>query len=166
MIKGICEDVLRRVYDFSDMTNEELRCKFFQKLQECIELCNSASDILDWLKNEGLAKEVNELLTQWKEDGTLDKLINIDLFNNLKTELLTKVTEINEQLKTKPDTTKIEKITGYEFLEKKGQDISDLLQHYIDNNYTIILPDSYNFICSKPITLNKKIVIHGNNCLI
>ena len=81
MIKRICEGTLRRVYDFSDMTNEELRCKFFQKLQECIDLCNSTSDIVEWLKNEGLEKEVNELLSQWLEDGTLEKLINIDKRN-------------------------------------------------------------------------------------
>ena len=102
MIKGISEDILRRVYDFSDMTNEELRCKFFQKLQECIELCNNNSDILDWIKNEGLEKEVNELLKTWKEDGTLENLINIDKLNALKTELLNKLTEdinpVNEKV--------------------------------------------------------------------
>ena len=84
MIKGICESILDRVYDFCDMTDEELRCKFFQKLQECIELCNSTSDIVEWLKNEGLENEVNELLSQWLEDGTLEQLINIDKINNLK----------------------------------------------------------------------------------
>ena len=82
MIRGISDDILRRVYDFSEMTNEELRCKFFQKLQECIELCNNTSDILDWLKNEGLEKEVKDLLTIWLEDGTLEKLININVLNN------------------------------------------------------------------------------------
>ena len=97
MIRGITEDILKRVYDFSEMTNEELRCKFFQKLQECIELCNNTNDILEWLKSEGLEKEVNELLTTWKDDGTLYKVIDIDLFNNLKTELIDKVNNnINE----------------------------------------------------------------------
>ena len=113
MIRGITEDILRRVYDFSDMTNEELRCKFFQKLQECIELCNNSSEILDWLKNEGLEKEVNELLTQWEQDGTLGKLINVDLFNNLKTELLNKINETNEQLKTKAKKRLIYYLSDY-----------------------------------------------------
>ena len=76
MIRGISEDILRRVYDFSDMTNEELRCKFFQKLEECIDLCNNVSDIVEWLKNEGLENEVTKLLDLWKNDGTLDKIIN------------------------------------------------------------------------------------------
>ena len=76
MIRGISEDILRRVYDFSEMTNEELRCKFFQKLQECIDLCNNTNEIMEWIKNEGLGNEVNELLGTWLEDGTLEKLIN------------------------------------------------------------------------------------------
>lgn len=99
MIRGISDDILRRVYDFSDMTNEELRCKFFQKLQECIELCNNTSDILEWLKSEGLEKEVNELLTIWLEDGTLEQLINIDKLNKKvdKETFNNTITTINEQ---------------------------------------------------------------------
>lgn len=98
MIRGITEDILKRVYDFSEMTNEELRCKFFQKLQECIELCNNTSEIVEWLKNEGLEKEINELLNLWKEDGTLEELINMDLFNNLKSELIDKVNKNSEKI--------------------------------------------------------------------
>lgn len=104
MIRGITDDILRKVYDFSEMTDEELRCKFFQKLQECIELCNNTSDIVDWLKNEGLEKEVNEILSLWKDDGSLDKIINIDLFNNLKTELVDKInTNTNEMVNLKSE---------------------------------------------------------------
>lgn len=87
MIKGITEDILRKVYSFTEMTDEELRCKFFQKLQECIELCNNTADIMNWIKNEGLEEEVNELLTQWEQDGTLADLINIDKLNQLKEEM-------------------------------------------------------------------------------
>lgn len=107
MIRGISEDILKRVYDYSDMTNEELRCKFFQKLQECIELCNNTSDIIDWIKNVGLPKEVKDLLTIWLEDGTLEELINIDILNKkVDKEVFDATTEninnniatINEQL--------------------------------------------------------------------
>ena len=95
MIRGITEDILKRVYDFSEMTNEELRCKFFQKLQECIELCNNTNDILDWLKNEGLEKEVNELLTIWKDNGTLEELINSYIRNLMKAEI---IAELKQEL--------------------------------------------------------------------
>lgn len=98
MIRGICEGTLRRVYDFSDMTDEELRCKFFQKLQECIELCNNTSDILEWLKNEGLEKEVNELLTKWLEDGTLNEIINSNLIDIVKGELMEEIDTIKVEI--------------------------------------------------------------------
>lgn len=98
MIKGITEDILKRVYDFSEMTNEELRCKFFQKLEECIEVCNSVSDIMDWLKNEGVNDKVTEILNVWLEDGTLERLININKINELRTELTEQVNTIEQNV--------------------------------------------------------------------
>ncbi len=110
MIKGIAEDILKSVYDFSQMTNEELRCKFFQKLEECIDLCNNSADILEWIKNEGLESEVNGILTTWKDDGTLENIINIDKMNRLKEELTNSINEL--QTKHKNDinviTTKVD----------------------------------------------------------
>ena len=100
MIRGISEDILRRVYDFSEMTDEELRCKFFQKLQECIELCNNTSDIVEWIKNEGLGKEVNDLLTLWLEDGTLENLINTNLIDIVKGELMEEIDNIKVEIET------------------------------------------------------------------
>ena len=110
MIRGISEDILKRVYDFSDMTNEELRCKFFQKLQECIDLCNNSTDVLEWIKNEGLEKEIKELLNLWLKDGTLEKLININKLDNLKAELLELINENKTKLETKVEYTTESKV--------------------------------------------------------
>ena len=131
MIKGICESVLNRVYDFCDMTDEELRCKFFQKLQECIELCNNTNEIAEWIKNEGLEKEVNELLTQWEQDGTLANLINIDKLNKLKEELTSLINEkvdtetfnnaitpINEQMATNTNDINLLKDNKINYIDK------------------------------------------------
>ena len=96
MIKGITEDIIKRVYNFSEMTNEELRCKFFQKLEECIDLCNNSAEILEWIKNEGVEKKVNEKLELWKEDGTLKEIINKYILINLKNEI---ISELNNELK-------------------------------------------------------------------
>lgn len=108
MIKGITENIIKRVYDFSEMTDEELRCKFFQKLEECIDLCNNSADILDWLKNEGLENELNELLNIWKDDGTLDNIINNKLFNELNTKIENYKDEMtNDNNKFKDDTNNL-----------------------------------------------------------
>lgn len=134
MIQGITEDILRRVYDFSDMTDEELRCKFFQKLQECIELCNNTSNILEWLKNEGLEKEVNELLSLWKEDGTLEELINIDKINNLKSELTNIINKTKAEL-TNKDNTLSQKINeNYNILSTKIESTKSELNSEITQN--------------------------------
>lgn len=108
MIKGIAEDILKKVYDFSEMTNEEIRCKFFQKLQECIELCNNSADILEWVKNEGLENEVNELMNLWKDDGTLKEIVNNYILNNLKNEIISEISKnLNFSLKSFSDLTLI-----------------------------------------------------------
>lgn len=96
MIKNINQDVLNKIYNFSEMTDEELRCKFFQKLQECIDLCNNSNDILDWVKNEGVENKVREILELWKDDGTLEEIINKYILINLKNEILS---ELNSNLK-------------------------------------------------------------------
>ena len=119
MIKGICEDVLKRVYDFSEMTNEELRCKFFQKLQECIALCNSTAELVDWIKNEGLESEVSKFLTMWKDDGTLESLINIDKINNLKTELLTLINENKTNVDSELSDINSEITANKEFVDEQ-----------------------------------------------
>ncbi len=108
MIKGITEDILKKVYDFSEMTNEELKCKFFQKLEECINLCNNSSEILDWIKNEGIEDNVKEILNTWKDDGTLKEIINNYIIINLKNELITEISKnLNFSLKSFSDLSLI-----------------------------------------------------------
>lgn len=108
MIKGIVEDILKRVYDFSEMTDEELRCKFFQKLEECIDLCNNSADIIEWVKNEGLENEVNEILNVWKEDGTLKEIINNYILVDLKNEVISELSKnLNFSLKSFSDLSLI-----------------------------------------------------------
>ena len=71
-------------YDFDDcMSLNELLCRFFTKINECIEASNKSLNFLEWLHEVGLKQEVVTLLCQWKDDGTLSSLINEKLFNEL-----------------------------------------------------------------------------------
>lgn len=101
MIKPINETLLKRVYDFTAYTEEELRCKFIQKLEECICVCNSVSDIYEWIKEQGLADEVKKMFDEAIADGTIEKIINFDKYNALENTLTTKITT----LETKHDNS-------------------------------------------------------------
>lgn len=101
MIKPINETLLKRVYDFTCYTEEELRCKFIQKLEECICVCNSVSDIYDWIKEQGLSDEVKKMFDEAIADGTIEKIINFDKYNTLENTLTTKI----NTLETKHDSS-------------------------------------------------------------
>lgn len=101
MIKPINETLLKRVYDFTCYTEEELRCKFIQKLEECICVCNSVSDIFNWIKEQGLTDEVKKLFDEAIADGTIEKIINFDKYNTLENTLTNKITT----LETKHDNS-------------------------------------------------------------
>lgn len=71
------------VYDYDDLTLQELLCKFFTKINECIDISNESFNLMDWIKKEGLPEEVGKLLLQWYEDGTLGDIINEELFTSI-----------------------------------------------------------------------------------
>lgn len=116
-------------YDYDDCLDlNSLLCRFFTKINECIEASNKALTLMEWLKDVGLKQEVVTLLGEWKDNGTLAELIseqilteiNQNIANNQRaiTELQAKDTEhdtsINE-LKEK-DT---QKDTEIEALKQK-----------------------------------------------
>lgn len=167
MIRGISEDILRRVYDFSEMTNEELRCKFFQKLQECIDLCNNAAEIMDWVKNVGVENEVNELLNTWLEDGTLEGLIDLNILNQLKAELLEKVEENKNEIiainKEMENNVKYKGVTlnaieiGCDNTGAIG--CTDIVQAKINEGYSILFPKG---TFKLNIAMKPKITVEGS----
>lgn len=71
------------VYDYDGLTITELLCQFFTKINECIVISNETIDLAKWLVNEGLEIEVAKKLVMWLEDGTLENIINVNLFNSL-----------------------------------------------------------------------------------
>ena len=82
------------VYSYDGLSMQELLCQFFTKINECVKLSNETIDLATWLVNEGLKIEVVKKLMLWLEDGTLENLINVNLFNTLHT----KIENINTQL--------------------------------------------------------------------
>ena len=67
------------------LTEYELLVATIYKLNELISQTNSytelINDILEWVVNDGLEESVKDMLIEWKNDGTLEDLINETLFN-------------------------------------------------------------------------------------
>ena len=71
------------VYSYNGLSMQDLLCQFFTKINECINISNETIDLAKWLVNEGLEIEVVKKLMLWLEDGTLENIINVNLFNSL-----------------------------------------------------------------------------------
>lgn len=77
------------VYDYDGLTITELLCQFFTKINECVDVSNESLDFLKWLKEIGLKDNVVEVLNQWIIDGTLEQLINEQVFSSLYNKIVT-----------------------------------------------------------------------------
>ena len=75
MIDNFYHGFLNRVYESDDYTQLEINSKLIQKMDEVIDECNKAFEIMNWIKEEGLTNEVINTLLTWKEDGTLEEII-------------------------------------------------------------------------------------------
>ena len=83
MIEKFMHGFLNRVYGYDDYTQLEINSKLIQKMDEVIDNCNNAYEYIEWLKEQGLSDEVVNTLLAWKEDGTLENIINQNVFNEL-----------------------------------------------------------------------------------
>ena len=87
MIDKFMYGFLDRIYGLQDYTQLEINSKLIQKMEEVIENCNNAFEFVDWLKEQGVQDEVQNILFTWKEDGTLNNLSNKKQIDNLRNEL-------------------------------------------------------------------------------
>ena len=71
------------VYSYNGLSMQELLCQFFTKINECINVSNETFKLSEWLVNEGLNKEVAKKLELWLADGTLEDIINVELFSDI-----------------------------------------------------------------------------------
>ena len=94
MIDKFMHGFLNRVYGYDDYTQLEINSKLIQKIDEVIDVCNNAFEFVEWLKEQGVPDEVQTIIDTMLEDGTLEKLINLEKLNQLSNDIET----INEKL--------------------------------------------------------------------
>ena len=101
MIDKFMHGFLNRVYDLEDYTQLEINSKLIQKMDEVIENCNDAFEFVDWLKDQGVPDEVQNILFTWKEDGTLENLSNKEEIANLRNEINNNINKLAYSIDTK-----------------------------------------------------------------
>ena len=101
MIDKFMHGFLNSVYDLEDYTQLEINSKLIQKMDEVIENCNNAFEYVEWLKEQGVLDEVQNILFTWKEDGTLENLSNKKEIDDLRNELNNNITELSNSIDTK-----------------------------------------------------------------
>ena len=149
------------VYSYDGLSMQELLCQFFTKINECIKTSNKTIDLAEWLVNEGLKIEVVKKLMLWLEDGTLENLINVNLFNTLHT----KIENIKSQLDHIPN--KNINVTNYENLVNDG-DWTDAINKALDDcektKCNLYFPNGF-YSVKKTINLRNRVSIIGQSRL-
>ena len=100
MIDKFMYGFLNSVYDLEDYTQLEINSKLIQKMDEVIENCNNVFEYVDWLKEQGVPDEVQNILFTWKEDGTLKNLSNKKEKDKLRNEINNNINELAHSIDT------------------------------------------------------------------
>lgn len=138
------------VYDFDSLDMQELLCKFFEKINECIDISNATFKLAEWLVSVGLKQEVALTLEKWLNDGTLKDIINETIFNELNNKVDNIINNFNDLA-----NEDIKNIYG---LKGDGtEDISNEIMEMINNNRNIRIRGSY---------IINNVEISKNNCVI
>ena len=152
------------VYSYNGLTMQDLLCQFFTKINECITVSNETIDLAKWLVNEGLEIEVVKKLMIWLEDGTLENIINVNLFNTLND----KINGLSSQLEH--NANKLEQINIFikDFKLVNEESYTNAIERAINelpaNGGTLIFPQGETCVFSIDLTGNsKKIIFNGNN---
>lgn len=112
------------VYSYNGLTMQDLLCQFFTTINECVKSTNEVIDLTDWLVNVGLEEEVVKKLMVLIEDGTVEELINVNLFNTLNTEINTLNTEISTLNKGKVSKNGVGEVTWANIAQDARENIS------------------------------------------
>ena len=84
----------RMAYDTGGYTVQEILSSFCNKILEIIDLvnkneevCNEANTIIENIRNEVVPELVDDIMKELQDNGYIDNLVNVTLFDELRTEL-------------------------------------------------------------------------------
>ena len=115
------------VEDMERYTALELIIMIANKMNEFNEILNDQKDKVEYLLNEGLLSEVEQIFDEWLQDGTFDALINQSALK----EVNDRIDETNAQL----STIELDVNSRYLNIAKVGA-IGDGLSHKLSSKYS------------------------------
>ena len=151
------------VYDLNYYSMTELYYGIANKINELIETYHEfgvsiseevvkQNECLQYLLNDGLIKEVVNKINQMVANGTMDTIINHNIFNDL-----------NSQIKEKAYRVFV---TPYEFGAEKDKDstqaFKDMINYAHENKLSMMIP-KHNFIISDTLPIYSDMVMYGEN---
>lgn len=107
------------------------------------DLGNKWNEVMDWVMNDGLSQSVVDQLTKWKDDGTLDQIINVTIFNELNDKIDDQITKeaqdiqnltntMNEQLATKVNLDDLTFVNVAQYMRDNNLSFTDAMQQLLD----------------------------------
>ena len=149
------------VYDYDGLTITELLCQFFTKINECIDTSNETIDLAKWLVNEGLEIEVAKTLVMWLEDGTLENIISVNLFNSLNE----KINGLSSQLEQIAINVKNFGAKG-DGLNDDTEAINNAINFAYSNDFKKVYFPYGEYLINSSLTLKGDLVYEGNNSIL
>lgn len=117
------------VYSYNGLTMQDLLCQFFTTINECVKSTNEVIDLTDWLVDIGLEEEVVKKLMVLIEDGTVEKLINVNLFKTLNNE----INGLSSQLEQKANIEDVVNISsGTPLFANSTSEMTDTTRNYVN----------------------------------
>lgn len=169
--KFYCQKVLPLVYDDS-LSYYEVLCKLRNVLNEVIK---NQNEIIDYFINfkkyvdEKLKEYTEGVLNGWLNDGTIDNLINVTKFNQLKEDLENQINNLSSQLNSNVAQLQTNIDNIYVSVEKfprlEGENDDTLrLQRALNQTINKILLIPYNTeltIGRVNLNTNQSIIVYG-----
>ena len=148
--------------DFDAITNYQLLCKIVEYLNTTIdktnELGNQVEVLTNWFNNLDVQDEIDNKLDTMAQDGTLDRIINENIFN-----------ELNAKIDTLEQTTNAKIDTLEQKTSEKFGDINKSIDN-LENPRTILIGDSYAYkrddVEGWAPRVKRKLKLNDNDCYI
>lgn len=165
MIKHLKGLEINTIYDFDNAFSiNELLCKFWEKIEETINISNESIDILNWIKEQALTKEVETLITKLVEDGTIEQMINIDKIEELKNNLENRIGQLEtnttneiDLINNKLDTIEVTLSNDVVNFKEEVTERVDDLETALENSFDTLTMEYDNKFNNLESNLNDKL---------